>query len=205
MVDDLTRQGVQTVKALGEACIEGIKVMAALLNILARKIQNCDTEADKNKCIGDFNKQVDMLLKGEMPVGEFTKEVKDSVVMQIPDDVVADMFESELRFQSFDYSRMSDTSFVVRSSDVEVLNHVMQETAVKLNDVKDLSQEQIKEQAKENLKFAKKGKTKEQVEKITKNKAKVKEVVKNLKEKSEKKDHNRERQKQKAKNKEAER
>lgn len=205
MVDDLTRQGVSTLKALGEASIETIKVMAALLNLLSRKIDKCGTETDKNKCIEDFNKQVDKLLKGEMPVGEFTKEVKDSIVMQIPDDVVADMFEAELRFQSFDYSKMSDTSFVVRSSDVEVLNHVMQETAVKLNDVKDLSQEQIKEQAKENLKYAKKGKTKEQVEKITKNKAKVKEVVNNLKEKSEKKDHNRERQKQKAKNKEVDR
>lgn len=205
MVDDLTRQSVSTLKALGDASIEAIKVMAALLNLLAQKISKCETETDKNQCIDDFNKQVDELLKGNMPAGEFSKEVKDSVVMEIPDDVVADMFEAELKFQGFDYSRMSDKSFVVRSGDVEVLNHVMQETAVKLNDVKDLPMEQIKSQAKENLKLAKKGKTKEQVEKLTQKKAKVKDVVKNLKEKSEKKDHNRQREKQKTKSKEADR
>ncbi len=205
MVDDLTRQGVSTLKALSEVSVELIKMLAALLNRMSNQIENGKDSTAKLEAANDFQEKANKLLKGELPPGEFAKEVKDAEVMKIPDSAVADMFEAELRFNGFDYSKMSDSNFVVRGSDMGVLNKVLQDTAQEINSMKDQPIEEIQKQAKDRLNLAKEGKSKDQVEKITKTKAKVKETVKHFKQKAEKKDHNRERQKQKTKNKEADR
>ena len=118
------------------------------------------------------------------------------------------MFETELLTKGFDYSRISEDSFAVRGGDMTVLNQLMKETATRLNGCQTLSPEQIATHAENELKFAKKGLNKNQIEKKMvklQNKKSVKDVVKNFKEKSEKKNHDRERTKTKTKDKNAER
>lgn len=208
MQQQLVNQSVDGLKSLGNVAIESIKLLAALLHVLAKKLEQCETKEDATKCVEDFNKKADELLKGKMPAGEFSKEVKDAAVMDVPDSVVADMFETELLTKGFDYSRISEDSFAVRGGDMTVLNQLMKETATRLNGCQTLSPEQIATHAENELKFAKKGLNKNQIEKKMvklQNKKSVKDVVKNFKEKSEKKNHDRERTKTKTKDKNAER
>ena len=199
MQQQLINQAQDGLKAMGQATIEMIKLMAALLNLMAKKIQNCETQEDKAKVVENFTKQADDLLKGKLPVGEFSAEVKDCTVMEVPDEVVSDMLETELLTQGFDFSRMSNGSFAVRGGDVEVINKMMTDTAKKLDGMKDMPKEAIKTKAKEELKLAKKGFGKDKIEKKLNTQKKVKTAVKNFKEKAEKKNHDRERSKAKTK------
>ena len=122
--------------------------------------------------------------------------------MQIDDSVVADMFEKKLLDKGFDYAKMSDSKFVVRSTDLEALNSLVQDVAQEMVDKKNVPMEDLKKEVKAQLKDSKKlvhGNV------ASKNKVKVKDAVKQFKVKADKKNHNRERQKQKTKNREADR